>query len=66
MCWLGLRTQQFDEMVKFFRDVMDMKPIRDEPGIMGFQMIDGTNLELINSMKGLTRVSPRVPLSPFA
>ena len=46
LCWLGLRTQQFDEMVKFFRDVMGMKPIRDEPGIMGFQMIDGTNLEL--------------------
>ena len=46
LCWLGLRTQQFDEMVEFFRDVMGMKPIRDEPGIAGFQMIDGTNLEL--------------------
>jgi catechol 2,3-dioxygenase-like lactoylglutathione lyase family enzyme len=46
LCWLGLRTQQFDEMAQFFRNVMGMKPIREEPGIAGFQMIDGTNLEL--------------------
>jgi len=46
LSWLGLRTHQFDEMAKFFRDVMGMKPIRDEPGIAGFQMSDGTNLEL--------------------
>jgi catechol 2,3-dioxygenase-like lactoylglutathione lyase family enzyme len=46
LCWLGLRTQQFDEMVSFFRDVVGMNPIRDEPGIAGFEMIDGTNLEL--------------------
>jgi catechol 2,3-dioxygenase-like lactoylglutathione lyase family enzyme len=46
LCWLGLRTPQFNEMVKFFGEVMAMKPIRDEPGIAGFQMTDGTNLEL--------------------
>jgi catechol 2,3-dioxygenase-like lactoylglutathione lyase family enzyme len=46
LSWLGLRTPQFDEMVEFFRDIMGMKPIRDEPGIAGFQMMDGTNLEL--------------------
>ena len=46
LTWLGLRTSQFNEMVTFFRDVMGMTPIRDEPGIAGFQMTDGTNLEL--------------------
>ena len=46
LTWLGLRTPQFNEMAAFFRDVMGMKPIRDEPGIAGFQMTDGTNLEL--------------------
>jgi catechol 2,3-dioxygenase-like lactoylglutathione lyase family enzyme len=46
LSWLGLRTRQFDEMVTFFRDVMGMKPIRDEPGIAGFQMADGTTMEL--------------------
>lgn len=46
LTWLGLRTPQFTEMVAFFRDIMGMKLIRDEPGIAGFQMTDGTNLEL--------------------
>ena len=44
--WLGLRTDRFYEMVSFFRDVMGMAPIRDEPQIAGFQMSDGTRLEL--------------------
>ncbi len=46
LTWLGLRTSRFEEMVKFFRDVMGMKPIRDEPQVAGFQMSDGTQLEL--------------------
>jgi catechol 2,3-dioxygenase-like lactoylglutathione lyase family enzyme len=46
LTWLGLRTPQFGEMVAFFRDVMCMKPIRDEPGIAGFLMTDGTSMEL--------------------
>ena len=46
LSWLGLRTAQFDEMVTFFRDVMGMEPIRDEPEIAGFQMMDGTQMEL--------------------
>ncbi len=46
LTWLGLRTYRFEEMVKFFRDVMGMKPIRDEPQVAGFQMSDGTQLEL--------------------
>src|SRR5437016_9171256 len=46
LTWLGLRTAQFEEMVTFFRDVMGMQPIRDEPEIAGFQMTDGTQVEL--------------------
>ena len=46
LTWLGLRTPQFEEMVTFFRDVMGMQPIRDEPEIAGFQLIDGTQMEL--------------------
>lgn len=46
LSWLGLRTTQFEEMVTFFRDVMGMQPIRDEPEIAGFQLIDGTHVEL--------------------
>ncbi len=46
LSWLGLRTAQFDAMVTFFRDVMEMQLIRDEPEIAGFQMTDGTQMEL--------------------
>jgi catechol 2,3-dioxygenase-like lactoylglutathione lyase family enzyme len=46
LTWLGLRTTQFEEMVKFFRDVMGMQPIRDEPEIAGFQLTNGTQVEL--------------------
>jgi catechol 2,3-dioxygenase-like lactoylglutathione lyase family enzyme len=46
LTWLGLRNDRFDEMVTFFRDVMGMTPIRDEAQIAGFQMSDGTQLEL--------------------
>ena len=46
LSWLGLRTTRFEEMVIFFRDVMGMQLIRDEPEIVGFQMIDGTQMEL--------------------
>lgn len=46
LSWLGLRTAQFDEMVTFFRDVMGMQVIRDEPEIAGFQLTDGTQMEL--------------------
>jgi catechol 2,3-dioxygenase-like lactoylglutathione lyase family enzyme len=46
LTWLGLRTTQFEEMVTFFRDVLGMQPIRNEPEIAGFQLSDGTQVEL--------------------
>src|SRR5215471_12852829 len=49
LSWLGLRTAQFDEMMIFFRDVMGLQLIRDESEITGYQMTDGTQLELYRS-----------------
>lgn len=49
LTWLGVRTTQFEEMVRFFRDVMGMQSIRDEPEIAGFQLTDGTQVELYRS-----------------
>src|SRR5258705_2139359 len=46
MIWSGLRTTQFEEMVKFFRAVMGMQPIRDEPELAGFQLTNDTLVEL--------------------
>lgn len=46
LAWLGLRTPQYEETVRFFRDVMGMEQIRDEPQIAGFQLTDGTQMEV--------------------
>ena len=46
LTWLGLRTAQFEEMVTFFRDVMGMQLIRDESEIAGFELTDGTQMEI--------------------
>jgi catechol 2,3-dioxygenase-like lactoylglutathione lyase family enzyme len=46
LIWLGLRTTHFEEMVKFFRDVMGLQPIRDEPELAGFQLTNNTQVEL--------------------
>jgi catechol 2,3-dioxygenase-like lactoylglutathione lyase family enzyme len=46
LIWLGLRTTQFEEMAKFFRDVMGMQLIREEAGLAGFRLINQTQVEL--------------------
>ncbi|MBV9229509.1 MAG: VOC family protein [Chloroflexi bacterium] len=46
LIWLGLRTAQFEEMVKFFHEVMGIQPIRDEPEIAGFELANGTHMEV--------------------
>jgi catechol 2,3-dioxygenase-like lactoylglutathione lyase family enzyme len=46
LIWLGVRTTRFDEMKTFFREVMGLQPIRDEPEIAGFQLTNGTQVEL--------------------
>ena len=46
LIWLGLRTTHFEEMVRFFRDVMGLQPIRDEPELAGFQLTKDTQVEL--------------------
>jgi catechol 2,3-dioxygenase-like lactoylglutathione lyase family enzyme len=49
LIWLGLRTTKFEEMAKFFRDVMGMRLIRDEPRLAGFQLTNNTGVELYSS-----------------
>ena len=46
LVWLGLRTPQFEAMGTFFESVMGMQRIRDEAETAGFQMTDGTQMEL--------------------
>ncbi len=46
LVWLGVRTAQFEEMVKFFHEVMGLPSIRDEPEIAGFEVANGTQVEV--------------------
>lgn len=46
LIWLGLRTTQFEEMVKFFHDVMSLQLIREEPELARFQLNKETQLEV--------------------
>jgi hypothetical protein len=36
LTWLGLRTDQFEEMVKFFRDVWACSPFETNQRLRGF------------------------------
>jgi catechol 2,3-dioxygenase-like lactoylglutathione lyase family enzyme len=65
LSWLGLRTTQFEEMVMFFRDVMGMQPIRDEPEVFGFQLIDGTQMELYRPQEEFHKFFTTGPVVAF-
>lgn len=46
LVWLGLRTAQFEEIVKFLGDVMGMEQTRDEAQIAGFRLENDTEVEV--------------------
>jgi catechol 2,3-dioxygenase-like lactoylglutathione lyase family enzyme len=44
--WLGIRTERFEETVGLFRDVMGLEVTRQERDVVGFKLIDGTEMEV--------------------
>ena len=38
LCWLGTRTEAFDETTSFFRDVLGMSLRHEEPGFAMFEL----------------------------
>ena len=40
LCWLGVRTQAFDETTAFFRDVLGLPMGYEEPGFWMFALPD--------------------------
>lgn len=46
LVWLGLRTPNFAETVKLFKDVMGMEMVRDEAEIAGFKLANTTGVEV--------------------
>ena len=44
--FVGMRSEYFDETVRLFRDVIGVPMTRQEDGLVGFTLGDGTPLEL--------------------
>lgn len=44
--FVGLRSGQFDEMVRLIRDVLGVPLAREANGLAGFRLGDGTVLEI--------------------
>lgn len=65
LIWLGLRTTQFEEMAKFFRDVMGMQLIREEAGLAGFRLINQTEVELYRLEEEFHRFFTTGPVVAF-
>jgi catechol 2,3-dioxygenase-like lactoylglutathione lyase family enzyme len=40
LCWLGVRTETFDETTAFFRDVLGLSVGYEEPGFSMFELPD--------------------------
>jgi len=47
--FVGLRSEQFREMVRLFRDVIGVPLARETSGLAGFRLGDGTVLEIYGS-----------------
>jgi catechol 2,3-dioxygenase-like lactoylglutathione lyase family enzyme len=46
VAFVGMRSDRLDEMAALFRDVMGVPVVRQEQGLIGFRLGDGTTLEL--------------------
>ncbi len=47
--WVGTRTDRFDELSRFYREVLGLKPIIQEPGFCVFQLPNGDNVEVFGT-----------------
>lgn len=48
LSWLGTRTANFDEMVGFAKNVLELKVINEEPGVAFFAMPNGDQFEVFS------------------
>jgi hypothetical protein len=51
IAWLGTRTERFDEMRGFFREITGVAP-RDEEGLAVFDLASGDRIEVLNTAVG--------------
>lgn len=46
LAWLGIRTEKFEEMVRLFRNVMNLVVESEEPDYVVFRLPDGALVEV--------------------
>ncbi len=46
LVWMGVRTGQFQQMVAFYRDVLSLEMLKDEPNAAWFRLADGTEVHV--------------------
>ena len=51
--WLGTRTDQFEEMTKFCRDVLGLSQTSLEPGLAVYETPDGDQFEVFGPQQSL-------------
>ena len=44
LVWMGVRTERFQEMAAFYRDVLGLETLKDEPNDARFRLDDGTEV----------------------
>ena len=46
LTWLGSRTSDFDAMAHFYRDLLGLATVHEEPSFLAFRLPDGAIIEL--------------------
>ena len=64
--WLGVRTDRFEEMLRLFRDVMGLDPVRSEGGFAALKASNGDLVELFGPQSAVNRHFGPAPVAGFA
>jgi catechol 2,3-dioxygenase-like lactoylglutathione lyase family enzyme len=49
LAWLGTKTDRFEEMARFYEEVMNLRPKTREPGVAVYRLPNGDTVELFGS-----------------
>jgi catechol 2,3-dioxygenase-like lactoylglutathione lyase family enzyme len=63
--WLGMRTKRFDEMVRLFRDVMNLPVGIVQPGRAMFQLPNGDPIDVFHTSLEQYEWFPEAPVVGF-
>jgi PPOX class probable F420-dependent enzyme len=65
LAWAGVRTEQFDAVTAFFRDVLGLAPIVESPAFCVLTLPDGSTVEVFGSENPVNRHLTTGPVVGF-